>query len=128
MTRWAGVAGLALLGALIGLAGAFVQAQRTTTGFYWGTVTVPWGLILVWIVLVAAIRGGAWALHSRWGSWAVLAGWLVLTIVMAAESPSGDMALSGGGRQMTYLLGGVIVGSAAATLPVRSGTPRARNL
>jgi len=28
------------------------------------------------------------------------------------------VALSGGGRQMTYLLGGVILASAAASLPV----------
>lgn len=128
MNRWAGAAGLFVGGALIGLVGAFVQAHRTLADFYWGTVTVPWGLVLVWVVLVAVIRGGAWALHSRWGSWSVLAGWLVLTIVMAAESPSGDMALSGGNRQMTYLLGGVILGSAAATLPVRTNAPAARNL
>jgi hypothetical protein len=39
-------------------------------------------------------------------------------VLMSAESPSGDLALSGGGRQMTYLLGGVILASAAASLPV----------
>ncbi len=127
MSRWAGAAGLFLVGALIGLVGAFVQAQRGQADFFWVNVTVPWGLLLVWVVLIAVIRGGAWAIHSRWGSWAVLAGWLVLTIVMAAESPSGDMALSGGGRQMAYLLGGVIVGSAAATLPVRAEPAQARN-
>ena len=127
MSRWAGAAGLFLVGALIGLVGAFVQAQRTQADFFWVNVTVPWGLLLVWVVLVAVIRGGAWAIHSRWGSWAVLAGWLVLTIVMAAESPSGDMALSGGGRQMAYLLGGVILGSAAATIPVRSEPAQVRN-
>ncbi len=118
MTRWAGAAALALLGALIGLTGAFVQAHRAILELPWASASVPWGLVLVWVALIAAIRAGAWALDSRWGAWSVLAGWLVLTIVMAADSPSGDLALSGGARQMTYLLGGVILGSAAATLRV----------
>ncbi|MBK9740746.1 MAG: hypothetical protein IPO93_14895 [Actinobacteria bacterium] len=61
---------------------------------------------------------------TRWGGWAVLAGWLVATIGFSAESTSGDLALSGGTRQMTYLLGGVILGSAAATLPL----PRSRGV
>lgn len=118
VTRWAGPLALVLLGAVIGLLGAFVQAQRSLLDLPWGTVTIPWGLALVWIALLATIRGGAWALGTRWGSWSVLGGWLAMTIVMAAESPSGDLALSGGPRQMTYLLGGVILGSAAATLHV----------
>lgn len=120
ITRWAGALALVLAGALIGLVGAFVQAQRGLVDLPWGAVAIPWGLVLVWIALLAGIRGGAWALRSRWGSWAVLLGWLVATIAMSAESPSGDLALSGGARQMAYLLGGVILGSAAATLPVPS--------
>ena len=119
MTRWAGPLALVLLGAVIGLLGAFVQAQRGLLDLPWGTVTIPWGLALVWIALLTTIRGGAWAVGTRWGSWSVLGGWLTMTIVMAAESPSGDLALSSGPRQMTYLLGGVILGSAAATLHVR---------
>jgi hypothetical protein len=31
--------------------------------------------------------------------------------------PSGDLVISAGGRQMAYLLGGVIIGAAAATVP-----------
>jgi hypothetical protein len=118
ITRGAGALALVLAGAVIGLLGAFVQAQRAVVELPWGTLAIPWGLALVWVALVAAIRGGAWALRSRWGSWAVLAGWLVATVLLSTESPSGDLALSGGARQMTYLLGGVILGSAAATLPV----------
>jgi NAD(P)-dependent dehydrogenase (short-subunit alcohol dehydrogenase family) len=75
---------------------------------------MPWGVPLVWVALVAAVRAGAWSLGTRWGSWSVLAGWLIATVALSAESPSGDVALSGGSRQLTYLLGGVIIGSAAA--------------
>jgi sulfite exporter TauE/SafE len=116
--RWLGVLLLALLGALIGVLGAFVQAERALIDVPWGVLTVPWGVILVWAALIAAIRGGAWAIATRWGSWAVLAGWIGATIAMSAESGSGDLALSGGGRQLTYLMVGVIAGSTAASLPL----------
>ncbi len=116
--RWLGVVLLLVLGAVIGLVGSFVQAQRALVDAPWGLMAIPWGLALVWVALVAAIRGGTWAVRTRWGGWAVLLGWLTVTVVMSAESPSGDVALSGGGRQMTYLLGGVIVASAAASLPL----------
>lgn len=125
--RWIGAAALVLLGGVVGLAGAFVQAQRIGLDLPWGAGTFPWGVPLVWIALVAAIRGGGWAIGTRWGCWAVLGGWLVATVVLSAESPSGDLALSGGTRQLTYLLGGVILGSAAATLTVGKTGSRAGN-
>jgi hypothetical protein len=119
--RWLGVVLLLLLGLAVGLVGAFVQAQRFTVEAPWGATSIPWGVPLVWIGLVAVVRGGVWAVQSRWGGWAVAVGWLVATVVMSAESPSGDVALSGGGRQMTYLIGGVIVASAAASMPLLRG-------
>ncbi|MCF8527780.1 MAG: DUF6113 family protein [Candidatus Nanopelagicales bacterium] len=117
-TRWLLVAVLLGAGLVIGVAGAFVQAHRGVLDLPWAVVVVPWGFLLVWVTLLAAIRGGAWWIHSRWGGSAVAVGWLLATVLMSAESPSGDLALSGGGRQMTYLLGGVILASAAASLPV----------
>ena len=116
--RWLGVALLLLLGVLVGVTGAFVQAQRALVDTPWGTASVPWGVAVVWLALVAAIRGGVWAVGTRWGGWAVMLGWLVATVAMSAESASGDVALSGGGRQLTYLIGGVILASAAASLPL----------
>lgn len=118
INRWVGAAGCLVLGLVIGVMGAFVQAQRLIVEMAGSRVVVPWGVALVWIALLAAVRAGAWALRTRWGSWAVLSGWLTATILMATESASGDLALSGGGRQLTYLFGGVVLGSAAATLPV----------
>ena len=113
--RIAGAFGLVLLGLVIGTLGAFVQAARWVIPHSGGAWVIPWGVVVVWITLLAAIRAGTWLLRTRWGSWAVLLGWLAATIVFAAESPSGDLAMSEGGRQMTYLIGGVILGSAAAT-------------
>ena len=118
LRRWTDVLLLVVFGAVIGLTGAFVQAQRALVPTPWGTVTIPWGIVLVWVALVAAIRAGAWMTGTRWGAWGVLVGWLVVTVLASAESPSGDVALSGGGRQLTYLLVGVVLGSAAASLPL----------
>jgi hypothetical protein len=116
--RWLGSVGAIVVGAAIGLTGAFVQSQRVMLEAPWGAVTIPWGVPVVWIALVAAVRGGAWAVGSRWGAWAVMGGWLATTILLSAESPSGDVAVSGGGRQLVYLLGGVVLASAAASLPL----------
>ncbi|MHB1166322.1 MAG: DUF6113 family protein [Candidatus Nanopelagicales bacterium] len=118
IARVAGILALAVAGLVIGVLGAFVQAHRALAPLPWGTLAVPWGVALAWSALLAAIRGGAWATGSRWGAWAVLGGWLGSTVALSAETPSGDLALSGGGRQLAYLLGGVIMGSAAATLRV----------
>lgn len=116
--RWLGGALLLVFGALIGLVGAFVQAQRVLVDLPWGATSIPWGVPIVWLALIAAIRAGTWAIATRWGGWLVLAGWLIVTVAMSAESPSGDVALSGGTRQLVYLLGGVVLASAAATLPL----------
>lgn len=119
---WVLVVALVLVGLVLGLAGAFVQAQRAIVDLPWGLTAIPWGVPIVWIALVSGIRGGAWLVRSRWGAWAVAAGWLAATVLLSTETASGDVALSGGGRQLTYLLGGVILASAAASLPLPRGT------
>ena len=118
MIRALQLLGIFLVGVLVGLIGAFVQADRLVLSMPWGLLVIPWGMVFVILVLVSAIRGATWLLESRWGGSVLLGGWIASTIVMAAESPSGDLALSGGGRQWVYLLGGVILGAAAATFPV----------
>ena len=120
---WVVIALLFPAGAVLGIAGAFVQAHRGVLEVPWGVLVVPWGVPLVWLALLAGIRGGAWLVHTRWGAWSVMLGWLTATIALAAETPSGDLALSGGARQMTYLIGGVILASAAASLPVPRNQP-----
>jgi hypothetical protein len=127
IARILGALGLVLLGVLIGTLGAFVQAARWVVDTPWGTWSIPWGVVLVWAVLLCAIRAGTWLIRTRWGSWAVLLGWLAATVALSTESPSGDLALSGGGRQMTYLIGGVILGSAAATFPLPASARGPRN-
>lgn len=115
-----------LAGIVVGILGAYVQAIRWVWESPWGMIVIPWGTLLVLLVLVLTVRGSAWLAMSRWSAWAAFAGWLAMTIVLSAESPGGSVALSGGGRQMFYLIGGVILAVATATIPVplRRAAPR----
>lgn len=107
-----------IVGLVLGVIGGFVQAVRSVVDTPWGAWPIPWGAVLVLIVLVLAIRGAAWWVHARLGGWLLFAGWIVTTIAMALETPSGDTAISAGGRQWAYLLIGVVAGAACATFPV----------
>jgi hypothetical protein len=107
-----------LAGLLVGLLGAFVQAMRYIWDSPWGYVVIPWGALLALLVLVLTVRGAAWLAMTRWSGWAAFLGWLAMTIVLSSESPGGSVALSGGGRQLFYLIGGVVIATATATIPV----------
>lgn len=100
-------------GLLIGLAGAFVQASRLIVG----TVAIPWGTAFALIVLLVAVRGAVWGFGSRLGGWLLFGGWLLMTVGLSTETPSGDLAISAGGRQWVYLLAGVVLAAGAASTP-----------
>jgi hypothetical protein len=114
--------GAVMTGTLIGIAGAFVQAQRLVFTIGDVTLSLPWGAVLAVIVLGIAVRGAAWALHARWGSWLLFLAWLAATLFMATETASGDLALSSGSRQFGYLIAGVVLGAGLATFPLPRGT------
>jgi hypothetical protein len=120
-----GIVGL-LAGILVGILGAYVQAMRYLWESPWGVVVIPWGALLVLVVLVLTVRGATWLAMTRWSGWAAFIGWLAFTVLLSSESPGGSVALSGGGRQLFYLIGGVIVAVATATIPVplRGSAPR----
>ncbi len=112
--------GFLLAGGLLGAVLAFWQAARTTVG----PVTIPWGAITAVILLIAVIRIAVNALDTRWAGAAVFAGWLIATIALATQTPwAGDLVISSGGRQLAYLLGGVVAGSAAASIRPRLRVP-----
>lgn len=116
--RIAAFVGLLLGGFVFGVIGAFVQADRIVIEGD-STIVIPWGVVVVLLALVAVIRGGAWLVRARLGGAMVFIGWIAATLLLAVESPSGDLALSSGGRQMAYLLIGAILGAGAATFPIR---------
>jgi hypothetical protein len=108
----------ALMGVATGVSGAFMQAQRTIFVFGEYVVVIPWGMLLMLVVLAALTRLATTGTRTRWGAWLFFTGWLSATILLAAESPSGDLAISSGVRQLVYLFGGVIISVAIATFPV----------
>jgi len=124
-----GVVGL-LAGLVVGLLGAYVQAMRYLWDSPWGIVVIPWGALLALLVLVLTVRGAAWLAMTRWSAWAAFIGWLAMTVLLSSESPGGSIALSGGGRQLFYLIGGVVLAAATATIPVplRRAVPRTASL
>lgn len=107
-----------LAGLLVGALGAYVQAMRYLWDSPWGSVVIPWGTLLSLLVLVLTVRGAAWLAMTRWSGSLAFLGWLAITVYLSSESPGGSVALSGGGRQMFYLIGGVIIATATATIPV----------
>lgn len=111
--RVLGLIGCVAAGLVIGIVGAFLQGARLVIA---GTV-IPWGLVVSLIALVVLVRAAVDLTGLRWGGWLLLLAWIGVTVAFAAELPSGDLVISAGGRQMAYLLGGVIVGAAAATVP-----------
>lgn len=110
----------AFAGLVIGLAGGFVQAHRLIWIFDGRYLVVPWGAVIVVVVLLIAIRGAAKFIQLRSAGWFVLVGWLAMTFFLATETGTGDLAVSSGLRQWGYLLSGAILGSAVSTLPPRS--------
>lgn len=109
-----------IAGILLGTVLAFWQAARLVMG----PLTIPWGAIVGVILLVGVIRLATNAAGSRWVGVAIFAGWLVATIVFASSTPwAADIVLSSGARQLGYLLGGVIAGSAAASIRARVSLP-----
>ena len=103
--RAAVYAGLLLLGALTGLAGALVQA-----GWF------PGGLLLALVGAAGLFVGGARAVGSRAGAVAPAAGWMISVILSTAGRPEGDFLFGAGGGSYLFLLGGMALAVICATL------------
>ncbi|MEU5243990.1 DUF6113 family protein [Streptomyces asoensis] len=103
--RIAACAGLLLLGAFTGVAGALVQA-----GWF------PGGLLLALAGAAGLFLGGARALGSRAGAVAPAAGWMVAVIVSTAARPEGDFLFGAGGGSYLFLLGGMALAVICATI------------
>ncbi len=104
--RIAAYLGLLVLGALVGIAGALVQA-----GWF------PGGLLLALLGLAALCYGGVKATGSRVGGAAPGAGWLIVVLLLTATRPEGDFLFGAGLGTYVFLLGGMFAAVMCATLP-----------
>ena len=92
--------GFVVMGFAIGIAGAFIQAHRSIFSTSDFVVIVPWGTALLLVVIVMVTGLAALATGTRWAGWLFFTGWLAATVLLAADSPSGDLAISSGARQV----------------------------
>ena len=103
--RVAAYVGLFLLGAVVGAAGALVQAA-------W----FPGGLLLALAGAAGLLLGGARALDARAGALAPAVGWMATVILLVASRPEGDFLFGAGLGSYLFLLGGMAVTVICATL------------
>ncbi|MFK0158792.1 DUF6113 family protein [Streptomyces sp. NPDC090499] len=103
--RVAALVGLVVLGAVVGAAGALVQA-----GWF------PGGLLLALAGAAGLFLGGARALASRSGAVAPAFGWVVAVIFLTASRPEGDFLFGAGGGSYLFLLGGMALAVICATI------------
>ncbi|MFJ9248013.1 DUF6113 family protein [Streptomyces sp. NPDC101776] len=96
---------LFVLGAVVGVAGALVQAA-------W----FPGGLLLALVGAAGLFLGGARAADGRGGAVAPAAGWMVAVVLLTASRPEGDFLFGAGVGSYLFLLGGMAVAVMCATL------------
>jgi len=113
--------GLLLAGIVLGLFGAVVMASRITVR----GVTVPWGLILSLVTVLACVRGAAWLVGSRRGAALVGLGWVLPTLAFATTNPGGDILLPDLTRTYVYLIGSALLVVASVALPLPRGAAQA---
>ncbi|MEU7295064.1 DUF6113 family protein [Streptomyces exfoliatus] len=103
--RYAWYAGLAVLGALVGTAGALVQAA-------W----LPGGLVLALLATGALFYGGLRATGTQVGVAAGGGGWLLAVILLSLGRPEGDGVFGGGVGELLFLFGGMALAVMCTTL------------
>ncbi|MFF9015912.1 DUF6113 family protein [Streptomyces sp. NPDC014870] len=102
---------LVILGALVGIAGSFVQ-----------NAWFPGGLILALLATAAVFYGGLRATDTQLGVVAPGAAWLVAVVLLSLGRPEGDGVFGGGVAEVIYLLGGMAIAVMCATMS-RLGRP-----
>ncbi|WNI22651.1 DUF6113 family protein [Streptomyces sp. ITFR-16] len=108
--RIAALVGLAVLGALVGIAGTLVQAA-------W----FPGGLLLALAAAAGLFHGGRTLTGTQPGAVAPAAGWLISVIVLLSGRPEGDYVFGDELGLGLFMLGGMAVAVICATM---SRSPR----
>lgn len=115
--RIAAYAGLAVLGALIGIAGSLVQGA-------W----FPGGLLLALLGTAGLFYGSLWATGTQIGVAAPAVGWLIAIVLLSIGRPEGDAMFTAGIGPLVFMLGGMAVAVMCATMsrPVQPGVGPSR--
>lgn len=111
--RIAALLGLAVLGAVVGIAGALVQPA-------W----FPGGLLLALLAAAGLFYGGRCLMGTQPGALAPAAGWLISVVVLLGGRPEGDYVFGDELGLALFILGGMAVAVICATMS-RSPQPGA---
>lgn len=95
---------LVVLGALVGTAGALVQAA-------W----LPGGLVLALLATAGLFYGGLRAVGGPFAVVTAGAGWLIAVILLSFRRPEGDGVFGGGLAELLYLFGSMAIAVMCAT-------------
>ncbi|MFC7797220.1 DUF6113 family protein [Streptomyces cinereoruber] len=112
-TRYVWYGLLFVLGALVGAAGALVQAA-------W----LPAGLLLALLATGGLFYGGLRATGTQAGVAAAGGGWLLAVVLLSFGRPEGDGVFGGGVGELLFLFGGMGVAVMCATLVRLPRPPR----
>ncbi|MFJ6885585.1 DUF6113 family protein [Streptomyces californicus] len=102
--RIAAYAGLAVVGALVGLAGTLVQAA-------W----FPGGLIIALVAAAGLFYGGRVLIRTQIGALAPAAGWFITVFLLLSGRPEGDYVFGDELGLILFMLGGTAVAVICAT-------------
>lgn len=106
-------------GAALGLVGAFLQAADVTIG----SVSLPIWAVIVLAAMAVTTRAITTSYGSRKPAVVWFLGWLLATLILAMTLPGGDQVIADGTAQLIYLFGGVVLGSAVASIPAQLRPP-----
>ncbi|MCX0245837.1 DUF6113 family protein [Streptomyces drozdowiczii] len=108
--RIAALFGLAVLGAVVGIAGTLVQPA-------W----FPGGLLLALAAAAGLFYGGRTLTGTQPGAVAPAAGWLVSIVFLLSGRPEGDYVFGDALGLGLFMLGGMAIAVICATMPRSSG-------
>ncbi|MEU1369608.1 DUF6113 family protein [Streptomyces sp. NPDC005803] len=103
--RLAALVGLAVVGALVGIAGTLVQSA-------W----FPGGLLLALLAAAGLFYGGRCLTGTQPGAMAPAAGWLISVIFLLGGRPEGDYVFGDEIGLALFMLGGMAVAVICATM------------
>ncbi|MEU9199211.1 DUF6113 family protein [Streptomyces sp. NPDC048332] len=103
--RIAALLGLAVLGALVGIAGTLVQSA-------W----FPGGLLLALLAATGLFYGGRCLMGTQPGAVAPAAGWLISVILLLGGRPEGDYVFGNELGLALFMLGGMAIAVICATM------------
>lgn len=91
---------LAVLGAVYGLVGSFVQD--------WTVAGVPVASIVLVVALFALVRLAGWGMGGRTGAVIPAFLWLIVVFVMSLQRPEGDLVVPATVAGYVYIIGGLL--------------------